>query len=88
MKTRSHSRLIFVVVGVLTLVITISALFSLAQQGPLLDLLAPPLAPVDLVKDITKRITHRACPDCFKVAGIKYGIFEEVPGTGMIYLRG
>lgn len=35
-----------------------------------------------------KRVPHPACPYCFKEACDNcYGIYEEVPGTGMIILR-
>lgn len=86
-KGRAHSRLMLVVVGVLTLAITASALFSLAQQRPLSGILDPLPVPVDLLTDITKRVPHPACLHCFKMVDGRYGIHEEVPGTGMIILR-
>ncbi|MGH9428201.1 MAG: hypothetical protein ACRD2L_18100, partial [Terriglobia bacterium] len=39
---KNHGRLLSLVIGVLTLAITISALYSLAQQGPPSDTLALP----------------------------------------------
>lgn len=87
MKNRSYGRLSSVVVGVLTLVITISALFSLAQQLPSVPFPLPiPGSPIDLLADVTNRVLHPACPHCFKVADT-YGIHEEVPGTAVIILR-
>lgn len=81
----SRGRSIFIVAGVFTLAITVSALFSLAQLGPL-DPLTPLATPINLLADVTNRIPDIACPNCFKVANT-YGIHEEVPGTGFIILR-
>lgn len=89
MKTQFHGRLVSIVVGVLTLVITASALFSLAQQG-LSTTVAEQLAALEAAHNnawAVQRDPHPACPHCFRIADGGYGIFEEVPGSGIILTR-
>lgn len=89
MKSRSYGRLTFAVVGILTLAITVFTVFSRAQQDPAAGVLDPSEAPSEPPTDdlFTKRVPHPACLHCFKVDDGRYGIYEEVPGTGVHILR-
>lgn len=89
MKTRPHSRLI-VVIGVFALVVTVSAMFSLAQQGTASVVSLDQLAALDAAHInawAAQRVPPLACANCFKIPDGRYGIFEEVPGTGIIISR-
>lgn len=82
MKTRSHGRSIAIIVGVFTFVITVSALFSLAQPGLPVSSLALPDLPA------LPKVPHLACPTCFTyICPDCYTIFEEIPGTGITLPR-
>jgi len=83
----ARGRSIFIVAGVFTLAIIASALFSLAQQG-LMEAPAPLVLPSQSLSSVLiDRVPHPACSNCFKVADGRYGIFEEVPGTGIVLTR-
>lgn len=82
MQSRSYGRFVSVVIGVLILSVIVSALFSLAQPGLSISVLALPQMPT------FPKVAHPACPDCFTyVCPECYMIFEEVPGTGVILTR-
>lgn len=82
MKPQSYSRLSSLVVGVLVLVITASALFSLAQVGLPVSIPTLPDGP------ILPKVPHPACPTCFTyVCPDCYTIFEEISGTGVTLPR-
>lgn len=90
MRSGTHSRLIFVVLGVLALAITVSAIFSRAQQESASDIAMDQLAALMAAQTnawITNRAPHPACPNCFRIADGRYGVFEEVPGTGVVLTR-
>jgi hypothetical protein len=98
MKTRSYTHLALVVVGVLVLTVTLSVIFSRAQQDTAATLLQnsvfavteeqiATLAEARLQAFFTNRIPHTACANCFQVGDGRYGIYEEVPGTGKVLSR-
>ena len=89
MKTRPHFQPL-IVVGIAAYIVTLSAAFSQAQQKLPVDrqfLNDPSWEAFQQSPWSTKRATHPACPNCFRINDGPYGIFEEVPGTGVVLSR-
>lgn len=98
MKVRSSTPLTLAVVGVIALIFILPAAFSRAQQDTVATLLQNPalavteeqiaaLAEARRQAFLTNRIPDPACLNCFKVGDGRYGIHEEVPGTGQVLSR-
>jgi hypothetical protein len=86
MKTRSHFQLL-IVAGMTACIITLSTAFSWAQRQLPVDTTDTSWEALQKSPWFTKRATHPACPNCFKINDGRYGIFEEVPGTGIVISR-
>jgi hypothetical protein len=87
-----------VVGGSLTLIIALSAIISRAQQDTATDLVHDPTSAITEEQSaarlaaqrqvlLTSRVPHAACAACFKVGDGRYGIYEEVQGTGVLIPR-
>lgn len=97
MKTRAYVHS-FLVTCIAIFILALPIVFSRAQQD-IIEI--PPQDPTSTVTQeqlaarleaqrrplLTNRIPHVACTNCFKVGDGRYGIYEEVPGTGVLIPR-